>query len=75
MTKPCLRCAARPVADEGPPHYPFCETCGSWVALHARYWVDDEGGFIGFMTKEEVEEIYRQSGEAALALAEQEGWT
>ena len=40
----------------------------------ANYSVDENGDFIGFMTEAEIEESYRQAGEAALARAEEEGW-
>ena len=74
MTELCLRCGDRPVADEEPPRFPFCEACWPVVASQANYFVDEDGNFDRFMTEAEIAESYRQSGEAALARAEEEGW-
>jgi hypothetical protein len=75
MTELCLRCGKHPVADETPPRFPFCDACWPVVATRRNYFVDEEGNFDRFMTEAEVEERYRQAGEAALATAEEEGWT
>ena len=71
MTELCLRCGQHPVADEGPPYFPFCAMC--WPLVR-NYSVDENGDFLGFRTEEEELESLRQSGEAAIAAAEEEGW-
>jgi hypothetical protein len=71
MTELCQRCGEHPVADEGPPRFPFCEAC--WPTVGAHYSVDENGDFIGFMTEAEIADSYRQAGEAALQRAEEEG--
>jgi hypothetical protein len=63
-----------PVADEEPPRFPFCEACPPVVSARGNYLVDEDGHFDPFMAEEEVAESYRQSGDAAMAMAEQEGW-
>lgn len=75
MTELCLRCGEHPAADETPPRFPFCDACWPVVASHANYLVDEDGNFDRFMTEAEVEESYRQAGDAALARAGEEGWT
>jgi hypothetical protein len=50
MTKLCQRCGDHPVADEGPPSFPFCEACWPEVSV-GKYYVDEDGNFIGFMTE------------------------
>lgn len=72
MTELCLRCGVQPVADEGPPRFPFCETCWPVISARNNYFVDECGNFTGFMTPEEEAEHWRQAGEAALAQFEQE---
>ena len=49
MTKLCLRCGEHPVADEEPPHFPFCESCWLVVTSQGNYFVDEDGNFDCFM--------------------------
>jgi hypothetical protein len=72
MAELCLRCGEHPVATEEPPRFPFCEACWPVVSARGNYFVDEDGHFDRFMTEAEEAESFRQSGEAALAVAEEE---